>query len=315
MNTITERIDKITAIKPPYNREKPPCPESVKIELTARCNFKCTYCARSKKLREQGEMNKHLFARLLLELRQAGVEELGLFYLGESFLVKWLPEAISYAKHICEFPYIFLTTNGSLGNEVFFQKIMASGLDSLKFSFNYASPTQFTDITRSPSGIFYDIVGNIRKISAIRSENQYKTKLYASYIQYDGYQQLHMQETLKLINKHVDEIYALPLYNQANLVTKEELSQGWSPSPGNRGRVGALREPLPCWACFTEGHITYDGLLTACCFDHNDSFTMGDLKQMSFMDAWHSSKFQWLRCAHLQKNIKDTPCENCVVKS
>jgi len=25
---------------------------------------------------------------------------------------------------------------------------------------------------------------------------------------------------------------------------------------GNQGRVGALREPLPCWSAFTEGHIT-----------------------------------------------------------
>ena len=95
-------------------------------------------------------------------------------------------------------------------------------------------------------------------------------------------------------------------------MTPEERRQGWTPSPGNRGRVGALRDPLPCWAVFTEGHITYDGKLSACCFDHRGDFTMGDLKQRSFMAAWHSPEFRRLRAAHLAGDVTATPCAGCV---
>jgi mRNA-degrading endonuclease toxin of MazEF toxin-antitoxin module len=49
------------------------------------------------------------------------------------------------------------------------------------------------------------------------------------------------------------------------------------PTAGNQGRVGALRKPLPCWSLFTEGHVTHDGRLSACCFDHDGRFEMGDL--------------------------------------
>jgi radical SAM protein with 4Fe4S-binding SPASM domain len=69
---------------------------------------------------------------------------------------------------------------------------------------------------------------------------------------------------------------------------------------------------LPCWALFTEGHITYDGKLSACCFDHDGRFHMGDLNREGFMQSWNSERFQWLRQANLAKDVRGTPCENCV---
>jgi len=141
-----------------------------------------------------GDMDWDLLCRLLKEMREAGVEEIGLFYLGESFLYRKLPDAIAYAREL-GYPYIFLTTNGRL-----------------------ATPD----------------------------------------------------------------------------------------------RVRALRDPLPCWAVFTEGHITYDGKLAACCFDHDGRFNMGDLKEMSFTDAWRSKAFQALRNANLCKEVRGTAYEECI---
>ena len=74
----------------------------------------------------------------------------------------------------------------------------------------------------------------------------------------------------------------------------------------------ALREPLPCWSAFTEGHVTADGYLSACCFDADGRWRMGDLKRQSFMEAWNSPEFIALRRAHLRKDVAGTPCEECV---
>jgi molybdenum cofactor biosynthesis enzyme MoaA len=79
-------------------------------------------------------MDKSLYRRIIAEMRADGVEELGLFYLGESFLVKWLPEAIRDAKEV-GFPYVFLTTNGSLATAKRTAACFNAGLNSLKFSF------------------------------------------------------------------------------------------------------------------------------------------------------------------------------------
>jgi len=48
-------------------------------------------------------MDRSMFERLLLEMKEAGVEEIGLFYLGESFMCRWLEEAIYFAKHVAKF--------------------------------------------------------------------------------------------------------------------------------------------------------------------------------------------------------------------
>ncbi len=310
--TITERIDAITGIDPEYLSVTPPCPRSVKIELTGRCNFMCAFCARSQNLREQKDMDRGMFEDLLSEMRQAGVEEIGLFYLGESVMVPWLAEAVEFATTV-GFPYVFLTTNGSLSNPAKVEACMEAGLSSLKFSLNYADADQFTEIAQVKQALFYRMIENIKSAHAVREGGGYDCGLYASYISYDGDQGEKMQAMIKELSPYLDEIYELPLYNQADLVTDEEKARGWKPSAGNRGRAGNLRDPLPCWATLTEGHITWDGKLAACCFDHNDDFTMADLTQVSFMEGWHSLKFQQLRKANLAKDVTGTPCERCVV--
>jgi len=308
---ITSRIDAITGLTPASSVPAPPCPRSVKIELTARCNYACSFCARSMGLRDQKDMDRALYSRLALEMREAGVEELGLFYLGESFLIPWLPEAIAYAKGV-GYPYVFLTTNGSLATPQRVQQCMEAGLDSLKFSFNYADAEQFADITRVKARFFDAMKRHIKEAHRVRAEGGYNTGLYASYILYDGEQGQRMQEAIAEIAPYVDEVYALPLYNQADLVTGTEKQAGWTPTAGNRGRAAALRESLPCWSLFTEGHVTWDGKLSACCFDHDGRFHMGDLTKQSFMDAWHSATFRELRAAHLRRDVKGTVCETCV---
>jgi len=118
------------------------------------------------------------------------------------------------------------------------------------------------------------------------------------------------------LNEHVigyvDEHYWLPLYSMGSLATQREAELGYRPTAGNQGRLEALREPLPCWSAFTEGHVTADGILSACCFDADSRWGMGDLNKMSFMEAWNSPEFQALREAHLKKDVTGTVCEECV---
>ena len=119
-------------------------------------------------------------------------------------------------------------------------------------------------------------------------------------------------ELVEEIRPFVDEHYWLPLYSMGSVATQREEELGYRPIAGNQGRIGALREPLPCWSAFTEGHITHEGKLSACCFDAGDKWVMADLKQVSFMDGWNSDSFVKLRAAHLRKDVKGTICESCV---
>lgn len=309
---ITERIDAITHIPEVYRGTIIPAPRSVKIELTGRCNFSCAYCARSDKLREQQDMDRKLYERLVLEFVEAGVEELGVFYLGESFMCEWLPDAIRFAKE-AGIKYVFLTTNGSLCTSERVEACMVAGLDSLKFSCNYADAAQMHQIAKVKPTIFSNVYNNIVAARATRDIGGYKCGLYASYIRYDGQQGVKMKGFAEAVAKYVDEVYALPLYSQADFAADKEEGMGWNPEGGNSGRADNPVAKVPCWAIFTEGHVTWDGKLSACCFDHADKFTMGDLMETSFMDAWNSDKFQALRSAHLAKEVRGTVCAPCLI--
>ena len=307
---ITDRIDAITKIPEAYRTATPPCPRSVKIELTARCDMQCFFCASAFRLRDKKDMDWAFLERLLIDLRTAGVEEIGLFYLGESFLYRDLPQAVALAKEL-GFPYIFLTTNGRLATAERVKACMAAGLDSLKFSFNWADAEQCRSVTRVDA--FDRVVANIRTArqerDRLESESGRRCGLYASSIMYDGEQQQRMAAAVESIRPFVDEHYWLPLYSQAGLTTG---SQGTRPVAGNIGRIGALRDPLPCWSLFTEGHVTYDGRLAACCFDHDGRFDMGDLTDTPFLEAWHGKPFQALRDANLAGDVTGTACERCI---
>ena len=173
---------------------------------------------------------------------------------------------------------------------------MAAGLDSLKFSFNNADAAQFEHVTGVKGKEFLTVVENIRAARRVRDDGGYSCGLYASSIRYDGEQLARMEAAVAEILPYVDEHYWLPLYGQAGLTAG---ANGTRPVAGNPGRLDAMRDPIPCWAVFTEGHITYDGRLSACCFDHDGRFNMGDLMNSTFREAWHSLTFQRLRAAHL----------------
>lgn len=305
--TITQRIDRITGITDEYRKPICPAPKSVKIELTANCNYKCGFCVKS--LRDDnGAMDRHFYRQIIKDLRECGVEELGLFYIGESFTLKWLPEAIKEAKE-AGFPYVFLTTNGSAATPQRIKECMEAGLDSLKFSLNFSSPQQMHEVAKVDPRFWSKSIEHLKEARRIRDEGGYPCKLYASSIAFDGKQGEAMNELVSEITPFVDEHYWLPLYGMSGA----SKASGWVPRPGNPGRLGNLRDPLPCWATFTEGHITKDGYLAACCFGTGigGDLIMADLNEVDFMAGWNSQKYQELRWAHLREDVRGTACESC----
>jgi MoaA/NifB/PqqE/SkfB family radical SAM enzyme len=315
MGSITERIDNITRIPPQYRKAVLPAPKSVKIEISPRCNYRCGFCAlRTREVQPKWDMDFSLFKRITREMREAGVEEIGVFYLGESFMnPRLLVDCIAYLKREIGMPYVFLTSNASMAFPEAVEECMKAGLDSLKWSVNAADEEQFERIMGVSGKLFHRALDNLKAAWAIRQAKGYATGLYASSIRYDGEQQARMEQLLaEHVRPYVDQHYWLPLYSMGSFATQRERELGYRPIAGNQGRIGALREPLPCWSAFTEGHVTAEGKLSACCFDATAHWTMGDLTKQSFMEAWNSPAFVRLREAHLARDVTGTPCESCI---
>jgi organic radical activating enzyme len=306
--TISKRIDAVTEIPVRFRQTFLPAPQSLKIEITSRCNLSCSFCVKSL-IEDESDMDRALYSRVIREAKAFGVKELGVFFVGESFTCKWLPEAIKEAKEI-GFEYVFLTTNGGAASQQRIYECMAAGLDSLKFSLNFYDEEQFVEIARAPKHLWRKAIDNVKAARRIRDDHGFKCGIYASSIAFNGEQGRKMQSVIDEVKPYLDEHYFLPLFGMNGASS----ASGMSPGAGNPGRLDAMRDPLPCWAVSREAHVDRRGHMIACCFgDSPDGgLDMADLTKVSFREGWNSEPFQELRAAHLKKDVCGTACEKCI---
>jgi MoaA/NifB/PqqE/SkfB family radical SAM enzyme len=259
-------------------------------------------------------MDFDFFKRVMKECKELGTEEVGVFYIGESFMnQKLLIDAIKYLKDELKMGYVFLTSNASLATPDKVKAVMEAGLDSLKWSVNAYDEEQYVKTFHVKPAMMQIAKDNIKAAWDIRNANGYSTTISASSIKYDDAQLVHMKGFLEEnIIPYVDKNYWLPLYTGAGQTIDKT---GFKPTAGNSGTIDEPVDPLPCWTVFTEGHIMVDGRMSACCLDANGTWVMGDLTKQSFMEAWNSKQFQDLRAAHLRKDVSGTICEKCAMYS
>jgi len=303
--SISEKVDEYTHVPEDKLCAYPPFPKSIKIELTGRCNYNCSYCATKRSLRKVGDIDKKFLYRILKEAKSLGVEEIGMFLLGESFLVKELPEYIKYAKEEVGIEYVFITINGSLCTPDNLKAVIAAGLDSLKFSINAGNRERYKEM----HGVDYfdQVVENIKWLHDYKEENNIKLKTCVSSIFMKEYED-ELTDFREMIEDYVDDFYYLPLYNQAGHIGGKEYTK----IVGNPGRLGNLVPPVPCWVLFNAAKITWDGKLTACAFDHTQDFEIADLHRINLIGAWHDKKFAALRKCHLNNTVADSICAKCL---
>ena len=159
MDNIVERVTKTTNIPQELLSERPPFPKKAKIEVTSRCDLQCFFCARTYKDVDKGDINRDFLFRMLRELKDLGVQDVGLFWLGEPLLIKELPEYVAYAKEI-GIEYVFITTNGRLATPERIRALFDSGLDSIKFSINAGNRKRYLKICGADA--FDRVIENVK---------------------------------------------------------------------------------------------------------------------------------------------------------
>jgi len=304
MENITNRISKTYNVPEEYLSETPPVPKSAKIEVSSRCDFKCFFCEHTFRDDAHADIDPDLLYKILGEMAEAGVEEIGLFWIGESMLVKRLPEYVAHAKEL-GFRNVYLTTNGRLATPKRIDALLEAGLDSIKFSISGSNKENYITVTGVDA--FEKVMKNIRYLHGARGNNS-KPGIFASSY-YDVSNPKEYDAINKLVTPFVDEHYPLRLYGSRKVNDDISGAQIVQMPDVECRRLQAM---LPCWSLFTLPHINQDGQMSACFCDPDEKLFMADLKKMSFMEGWHSEKFRILRQAHLNKEIIGTVCESCI---
>lgn len=306
MKKIKDRISETSNIPQELLSEYPPIPKTVKIEITSRCDLKCFFCSVTYKKQDGHDIDPDLLFKLLRDAKDAGVQEVGLFWLGEPLLVKQLPEYVAYAKKI-GISYVFITTNGRLAIPEKILPLIESGIDSIKFSINANGCQQYKEVCGVDA--FDQVVANVKAMKTLRGKRTLPA-IYASTV-YDPNNPQTYKELKVLLRPYVDQHYPLRLYGDFSYKQVTSIGEGLTVEK-QAITARTLESMMPCWSLFTLPHISFDGYLSVCYCDHDERFYMGDLKKVSFKEVWHSAKLAELRRKHLNKITKGHACENCI---
>ena len=304
---IKKLLDSFTPkITSDFLNERPPFPKKAKIEITTRCDLKCYYCKLTHN-NPQKEMPEFLVKKILQDLKNIGVEHVGLFWMGEPLFNKKLSEYIKFAKMI-GIQYVFITTNGRMAVPERIKDLIESGIDSIKFSINSSTREKYYNTTKVDA--FDQVMKNLKSLKKIRSLSK-KPRIIASSI-FSPSNEEEFYKINSMIKPYVDNHYPIHIYGDSNIIKNDN---DYKIIKNSKKESRALQSMLPCWSLFAEPHINYDGKMGSCYCDNDEKHVMGDLKKNSLMEVWHSEKFVELRRKHLIKDVSGTSCEDCIAHS
>lgn len=280
----------------------PSVPKTMMFDLTNGCNHACYFCNNPHQQRKISRMPKELGFRVMREAREAGVEEIGFYNTGDPFVSTDLETFVAEASAL-DYTYIYLTTNGALASPDRAKKVIDAGLHSIKFSINAGSRETYRTVHGKDD--WDKVIANLEWIATYRKTLDRPFYLAISYVQTkltESEAQAFKAEYAPL----VDEIVIYDCHDQVGQMTGTEEMLAANHLP-----MRAERHSKICSSPFKRVHLTSEGFMTLCCVEYENYVAIEDLREMSFMEAWHSPRFQAARDRHMKGNLAGTICDGC----
>lgn len=276
------KLYKKQAFLNPYDHPLNEFPFYIDVELTNVCNLKCIMCSRRIMTRKLGYMDWDTYKRIIDETSQydAGVR---LVMYGEPFLNKEIIDMSKYARN--KNVLLFISTNGLLLSEDVCRKIVAAGIDEVRFSMQGTDRVGYDKMRVNGD---YDLfVKNVRLLLQVRNalgsevpfislstsvtKETKKAKDDFKMFWSDIVDSLNIDVTSFVYVEHLDEVKE---YLDDELVD---------------------RTHKPCIGVMTKLAVTWNGDITACCSDYDGKLVIGNIRNISIKEAWESGKLNGIR--------------------
>ncbi|WP_435151239.1 radical SAM/SPASM domain-containing protein [Candidatus Pelagibacter bacterium nBUS_44] len=292
-------------------------PISLMIDPCNLCNFKCTFCPTGEKSllgeykRPKGMMSFKLFEKIIIDISNfqknssTKIKSLLLYKDGEPLLNRKLPEMITFAKKLNIAKHVLVTTNASLLDENYSERLLNSGLDTLRVSIQSLKKEFFSKTTRTK--LDYDkIKENIKNFYNIKKKLNKKTELIISYVDAENFDENTKKNFIQEFSKFSDRVIINPV-------------MGWTRSDIHDWRNGIDREReiknyelKVCPDPFSRLSVNFDGSVSVCCVDWSHGTVVGNFNDETFEEVWNGKKLKEFRLLHLNgERNKIGPCKNC----
>jgi len=247
-------------------------------------------------------MDFGLFKKIIDEVKDVN-RHIWLHHFGEPALDKNLPAYIKYAKD-CGIR-TGISSNGTKLTKDISKKIIEAGLDEIIISLDGATRETYNKIRIN--GEFNDVVKNIENLITAREELGKKNPyIILSIIQ--------MNDTEKELDMFADRWKDTKVDNilLKKFVTWCDQKEGVKDLAKKKHMViSEERKRPPCYYLWDSVVVYWDGTVVSCCRDFDGKMIIGNLKNNTLEEIWHSEKAIAIRERHKQGDFNFSICKAC----
>lgn len=287
-------------------------PISYSIEPTNHCNLKCPECPSGlgALTRPLGLLKINEFRNWIDQIKSTGFY-VQLFFQGEPFINKHLPQMIKYAQ--LNNVYISISTNGHFINSENVDFVLDNAPDKLIYSMDGLDETSYQNYR--VGGTFKQADEGLRTLIKRKNERGLK-KPYVEFQFIVMKQNEHqLDDVLKYgndagVDKVVFKTMQVSNYENAIKFLPENKKYSRYLVENDSYRIkNKLKNH--CFALWRTSVITWDGKVVPCCFDKDAEFNLGLLNGKSFKNIWKSSEYNAFRQRVLKSRKNISICTNC----
>jgi len=287
-------------------------PLSYSIEPTNHCNLKCPECPSGlgSLTRPLGLLKLNDFKSWIDQIKDKGFY-VQLFFQGEPYINKQLPEMIKYAQD--NNVYIAISTNGHFITEKNIDHILANAPDKLIYSVDGLDEESYQKYR--VGGTFKQADEGLRLL--IRKRNELKQK--RPFVEFQFIVMKQNEHQIEDVKKYCKDVGVNKLVFKTMQISSYENALKFLPSNSKYRRYKLDDQSFEmkngmknhCFALWRTSVITWDGRVVPCCFDKDAKHTLGILNGKSFSDIWTSNQYQNFRQSVLANRSQNDICRNC----
>ena len=266
-------------------------PYIVDIELTNNCNLKCMFCLGARaSSRKRGFIKEGLFKKVVDDCAENKIPVRFIRW-GEPFLH---PDIIKFCKYVKKAGLpLHITNNGLMIKEKQMKELVKLEVDSLIFSMQGATKEQYAAMRDTDR--YDDFIANVKKMVEIRGKAKKPFIRITSTMMRDTEEEIAAFK--RFWEKIVDDVgigKTIPFWNPA-VVTKI-----------------LQKKYTPCKEVHRLMGVDWDGKATACCGDHDNLLTIGNIKRSSIKSLWNNERINAIRTILDNKGHRAlTKCSTC----
>ena len=262
----------------------------VAVELTNRCNLRCSMCPMNKLGRPDADMEWWLVEKAAADFKANGLTVSWLHEMGDPLLYPRLAEAIDL------FPGSSISTNAMLLDERTGKELLATSLRRIRLCIDTISPRVYPFIRRG--GRFDEVVDNTRTFLELSKGKEIEVEI----------QRLITLETSRETVRDFGDYFHLDRYPQAKVIEK-------TCEPLDTSDETTMHQSF--YGCF-QGYpfrwfiVLAEGSVTHCCYDAHGQQIIGDLRTQTVREVVDSVKVKQYMTAFKDRDWTTLPrCGEC----